>query len=156
MAIALTSDEKEILRLFLTQMSVLRRVRLFKRRRKPISVSITILPGTGLKSKIKNLQMDYLRSALASLRQFYAQGERIYVNRVCNILEKHKIDKNLLLWVRAALRNWKRTLKSCPSHYFVGNDPLIVKDAMDLFLNAVVFHSDLDKVRKWEQLAPDE
>src|SRR6266404_1415131 len=125
MGVPLTSDEKETLRLFLKQMDVIRRVRLFKKRQKPISVSISILPGRGLKSKIKNLKMDEFRSALVSLRQFYAQGERINVKRVCNISEKNKIDKNSLLWIRAALRNWQQTIQSCPSHYFVENKPLV-------------------------------
>jgi hypothetical protein len=151
----LSSDKKDILILFLDQMDVIRRCRLFKRRRKRITVSIHISPK-GMTSSIKNLQMDELRSALASLRQFHGEGEKITLNRVCNLLEKANLDANSLLWIRAARATWRRTLQSCPSHYYVGNRPLLVANAMDLFFNAVVFHADADKVRKWKELAPDE
>lgn len=137
-------------------MDVLRRCRLFRRRRKRIAVSIHIQPGKGLTSKIKNLQMDELRSVLASFRQFYANGEKISLYRVCSLLEKAALDANSLLWVRAARSSWRRTLQSCPSHYYVGTSPLLVADAMDLFFNAVVFHSDAEKIEKWKGLAADE
>ena len=152
----LSPGEKETLKLFLNQMDIIRKVRLFKRRQNAISISIKILPGRGLTSKIKNFKMDEFRSALVSLRQFYAPREKINLYRVCNILERAGIDKKLLPWIRAARQNWTNTLKSCPSHYFVGNKPLLVADAINLFFNGVVFHSDPDKAREWLNLAADE
>ncbi len=148
-------DATKALTLFLRQMDIIRELGMVNRPIPAVSLHVSISAKNGLTSRVDNLDIDKFRSLLLGVRQFLNQNDPINFNTVCNILEQIGIDPKNLAWARAARKNWKRVLQSCPSHYRLSDKILTVEYSFKLYFYGVLFHSDPEIAAEWDELPVD-
>ena len=107
------------------------------------------LGRSGDRAEFHGYDEDHFRSAMVLLRQFLANDEDIRFGHICDLIEKNCSRPRLSAWQRWARKLLQDTLKSSPLNYRVGGEIITVERALDLYFNAELAHTDIEK---WDYL----
>lgn len=94
-----------------------------------------------------------LRSFLLLFRQFIANDEPIFINKIFNECEISLSEETIISELRQARAEWKKILKNVGGvQVIVDGQSLTGEYVLDLWINGYYFHNDADKVAKLEEL----
>ena len=107
---------------------------------------------TGLSAAIRQPNEVALRSLLLTLRKFVSQREEVFLDRACNVCERHIASDELKAFLRDAREHWKKSQRSQGVAWTLNGKELTPAYVADLWINGHYFHSDVDKLRELRQL----
>jgi len=95
---------------------------------------------------------ETLMPVIMLLRQFTQEGEAIQYNRACNIAWKHMADDERAILTRLREAHRGRSEQGAGLGLRINETSLRPLDLIDLFYNAVYFHSDMEKMKELVRL----
>lgn len=149
------SEERQILELFCKRAKEIADSSIFREKKYNISLNVDYKMDEEVKFTETAPEKEALISLITILRQFYAQGNSIFFNRVYNIVWKYLDSKSQEVKECAisALESFKKIQRETLLCIKIGEHQLKPKEIIDLWFNANIFHADINKVIKFEKLS---
>lgn len=144
----LSDEEKKILGDFISRVDAMKSTNLisYLTEQKRIFTNFSWSEAKGTKIESNAPTKETLALFLMYFRQIYSVGERINVNRVCNILYKSQLLSTKALKNINQFRKFFNILLKEPVNFkiIIGKNPVAEtnKDVLDLFINGEFFHYD--------------
>lgn len=176
-AIRISDSDREILLLFCKKAREISNSSIFREKKYKTSVTMKWRQGEGLLVNVSGPEKEALLALVTSLRQCYAQKERINFRRIKNIVWKYVRDgePRVKECVISAEEEFNRILSDArlPMEFQVGGQavrqegdsksgvPLLLngrtqvfapKAIIDVWFNANIFHADIEKGKIFEEI----
>lgn len=150
-----TDDHLKILKSFHSKAAELRESALLKKR---FSTKLTIKMNqiNGFSMEVQEPDETDLRSYLLSFRQFFLDGEPVFLNRVYNICLMHLKHEPYKKYLVKSREIWKHTFRQAGIPLLIDNKEISPEYAMKLFLYGHYFHTDSEKAEALSALLPHE
>ena len=149
----LSDEQKESLRLFRQRSQEIRNHRVVTEWKETLRSKISVECGQTT-TEIDGYDLDVFRSFWTILRQFVlSDNEKIFFNKVCNIIWTNCSRNELKKWVEYKRDNWQSLLKATPFVSFANEEKMATnKTLLKLWVNGVVFHTDTEGYDYWNAL----
>ena len=151
----ISNRDIEILELFCKRAREIANSSIFRDNKYKVSLTISGKRGEEVKFTETAPEKEALVALITILRQYYAPGESINFNKVYNLVWKYLDEKDPKVKKCAAwaIKGFKQIQKQSQLAIIVNGRKLTPIEIIDLWFNANIFHADLDKVKKFEQLS---
>jgi len=146
-------NDKEILTAYCRRANRLARSTVFREKLANTKLTITATINGELKHDIIQPPEDAFKAMLLDFRPFYLKGEDVNFRRVSNLVWKHLQGNDKAREEVARLRTqFDSYSKNPPISLQIDDSPLTLEEIIDLWLNAVHFHQDAEKLKTVEKL----
>jgi hypothetical protein len=142
-----TDDEFESLQLFHKQVGKMNECKVIKERLLKINVSHENT-GNGVKTTVKAPEDDELASLLLRIRPCLLKKDRIYFNKILNILGRRSANRETREYFKALNKNYNDYLKTTAIAFRVDGVEYGELDVFNAFLNGDYFHVREEEPRR--------
>jgi len=155
----LQNNELEILRIFSKKAKDIANHAVFKENRLQVSINIKWEKGGPTYTRITAPEYQELLPIVTIVRQSYMENESISFVRVYSIVYQHlakktELDPRIMDCVKSAMSGFRDLLRRERLQFSIRMDKKALgpREIVDIWFNGNMFHSDIEKLRKYERL----
>jgi len=153
----MTQHENEILDLYCMRCKELMNAKALQYHKVKLSIKYQATEDKGLVFAYDGPEKESLVCIVTVLRQLYSKSEPIYFYRICRmvraiLLSRHRPNHDNLEFIKGIRHQFGNILKASPIGIKVNAHKFTPIELIDLWCNGNIFHSDIEKVKKFEWL----